>query len=263
MNVDYQAIEACVRKAGGMISSAQMAPELLHQKEGIANFVTDYDVAVQTYLIDALSAILPGCAFFGEEDTAGNTHASSGYVFIIDPIDGTTNFVFGYRHSCVSVGLALDGQVIAGWVYKPYTEEMYAAIRGQGSFLNGQRLQMNDLSIRRGIVAFGCARYNEGDVDLLFDAVKELYLNSLAVRNGGSAALDLCRIASGANVAYLELKLNPYDYAAASVIIEEAGGTVGQVDGSPITLDCPCSIVGGTYIAAEEVRNILYRLSEK
>lgn len=237
-------IEQLVREAGGMMLHATGITR--RDKEGPANFVTQYDTKIQSFLIQALSGLFPGCGFFGEEETEGNVRGKSGYTFYIDPIDGTTNFLFGYRHSCVSVGLAENGRMIAGWVYKPYTDEMYTAQRGSGAFLNGQRLMIRDEGIGNGIVAFGCARYNDTEVQLMFDVVKECFLNSLSIRNGGSAALDLCRIASGSNAAYFELKLQPYDYAASSVIIEEAGGVIGTAEGAPIDLEGPCSIVAGT-----------------
>ncbi len=249
-----------------MIRRAQLSSESVHQKEGLANFVTNFDVQVQRFLIGKFREILPEARFFGEEDTEENGREKAGqtdgYCFYIDPIDGTTNFIFGYQHSCVSVGLSYRGEMIAGWICNPYTDSLYHAVRGQGAYLNDRKLLIADKPIVEGIVSFGCARYNEGDTDLLFAAVKELYLRSLSVRNGGSAALDLCRVAAGANVIYLELKLQPYDYAAASVIIEEAGGVIMQVDGEKITLDQPCSILGGTKTACEEVRELLQQLSE-
>lgn len=255
--IDYGRIEDLVRSAGQMILQAQLTTDAVHEKEGPANYCTDYDVAIQRFLISGLKKIIPQAGFFGEEDTDGNEALDSEFVFYIDPIDGTTNFMFGYHHSCVSVGLSRKGTMIAGYVYNPYVDEMYTAIRGEGSFLNGKRLQMKDTPLCEGIAAFGCARYNDGGVDKMFSAVKELFLRSLSIRNGGSAALDLCRIASGNNVTYMELKLQPYDYAAASVIVEEAGGRISQVDGSAITLDRPCSIVAGTPAAWAEVRQIL------
>lgn len=252
----YEEIEAIVKDAGNMILSAHLEKENVHQKSGPANFVTDYDVRIQEFLISRLSEVVPECSFFGEEDTEGNRRKIEGYTFFIDPIDGTTNFMFDYHNSCVSVGLASDGVMIAGWVYNPYTDQMYSAVRGQGAKLNGKNLRVENKGLSEGIAAFGCARYNDGGVDLMFDIVKELFLQSLSVRNGGSAAIDLCRIASGSNVSYIELLLQPYDYAAASVIIEEAGGRITQVDGIPITLDHGCSIVAGTHMAIEEVRAI-------
>lgn len=257
-NVDFEKIKEIVRQAGNMILTAQVTDESVHQKEGLANFVTNFDIEIQRFLIRELKTVLPEASFFGEEDTEGSSRDHlEGYCFFIDPIDGTTNFMFGYHFSCVSVGLAFQKEMIAGFVYNPYVDEMYTAVKGQGSALNGRRLCMPDTPVSQGIIAFGCARYNEGDTDKLFTAVKELYLRSLCVRNGGSAALDLCRIASGSNAAYLELKLQPYDYAAASIIIEEAGGQITQADGSSITLDAPCSIVAGTFSAAKEVREVI------
>ena len=252
----YEQIEEVIRVAGQMILDAHLEKNNIHQKTSPANFVTDYDVRIQTYLIEKLSGLVPGCGFFGEEETEGNKRTVEGYTFFIDSIDGTTNFMFDYHNSCVSVGLALDGEMIAGWVFDPYKDCFWSAARCKGAKLNGKQIVIEDKGLSDGIVAFGCARYNDGGVDLMFDVVKELFLQSLTIRNGGSAAIDLCRIASGSNVAYIELLLQPYDYAAASVIIEEAGGLISQVDGKPITLDRGCSIIAGASKAMEEVKAI-------
>lgn len=253
-----KAIQSVVRKAGKMILGAHVEKNDIHQKAGPANFVTDYDVKIQQFLIRELSLLVPGCSFFGEEDTEGNRRSiAEGYTFFIDPIDGTTNFMFDYHNSCVSVGLSMGSTMIAGWVYNPYTDQMWRAARGAGAFLNDQKLEISDLSLEEGIMAFGAARYNEGDG--IFDVLPELFMRSLSIRNGGSAAIDLCRIASGSNAGYLEMLLRPYDYAAASVIIEEAGGVIGQIDGSPITLDHGCPVLAGTPTAVEEIRRILTR----
>ena len=251
------AIEKIVLNAGRYMKDHPPQIKEVHRKAGLANFVTDEDVQIQKDLIEEFEKIFPSCSFYGEEDTAGNNkNAKKGFCFFIDPIDGTTNFIFGYNHSCVSVGIGYDGKILAGFVYNPFADTFYSAVRGHGSLLNGNRLQIRNSSLAEGIVSFGCARYNEGDTDALFQIAKELYLESLSIREGGSAALDICRIAAGANVAYLELNLNPYDYAAASIIVEEAGGVIAQVGGRPITLDMPCSILAGTKKATEEVRTI-------
>lgn len=251
----YEQIEEIIREAGGMILSAHIRKETIHQKTGPANFVTDYDVKIQKFLIEKLSALVPGCGFFGEEDTEGNKRSTEGQVFFIDPIDGTTNFMFNYHNSCVSVGLAEDGVIVAGWVFDPYIDCLWTARRGEGAWLNGKKLKIEDKGLESGIAAFGCARYNEGDG--IFDILPTLFMRSLSIRNGGSAAIDLCRIASGSNVAYIEMLLQPYDYAAASVIIEEAGGVICQVSGEGITIDRGCSIVAGTSRAVEEIRRIV------
>ena len=176
----------------------------VHDKAGMANFVTDNDVRIQKYLIRELEKLYPDCGFSGEEETEGNDHRTTGRCFYIDPIDGTTNYIFGYNHSCVSVGVMDSGEMIAGYVYNPFTDEMYEAEKGKGAYLNGRRLKIQNKGLSEGIVAFGCARYNEGDTDTLFSITKELYLKSLSIRNGGSAALDLCRGASVSIVIYLD-----------------------------------------------------------
>lgn len=261
----YDAIENLVREAGKKLKKARPGEENIHKKEGLANFCTDYDTEIQCFLIQGLSEILPGAAFFGEEDTEGNAgaEAEGEFTFYIDPIDGTTNFMFDYHHSCVSVGLAHGDEMIAGFVYHPYVDDMYVAVKGHGSYLNGKRLHMADKPVEEGIVEFGCARYNEAGIDWLFRVVKEMFQNSLSIRCGGSAALGLCRGASGSNTVYLELKLQPYDYAAASVILEEAGGKITQIDGSPITLHEGCSIIGGTPAAWQESKDAFAKLKEK
>lgn len=257
-------ITALVKKAGKMLLDAKLSSKAIHEKEGIANFCTDFDLEIQRFLIDGLSKILPGAAFYGEEETEKNgREQDSEYIFYIDPIDGTTNFIYNYNFSCISVGLSHNGSMIAGFVYNPYADEMFTAVRGEGAFVNGRKLYLEDSSVSDGIVAFGCARYHSCDVDLLFSVMKELFLNSVAIREGGSAALDLCRISAASNVAYLELKLQPYDYAAASVILEEAGGVITQAGGEPITFSQPCSVVAGTKKAHGEILKTIRKYRDR
>ena len=250
-----QELEAIIREAGTMIRSAELTESGIYRKPGDANFVTAYDVAIQNFLFEKIRELFPDAGFFGEEDTAGNQSRclSTGYTFLVDPIDGTTNFMFRYHHSCVSIGVALDGKLEAGLIYDPYTDSLYTAVKGHGARLNGTPLVLADVPVSQGIVGFGCARCYPSDYDLLFDVVKELFLESLSIRSLGSAALGIARIASGSNVCFLELMLQPYDYAAAAIILEEAGGRILQPDGSPITLDQPCPVVAGTPTAVEQV----------
>ena len=264
-NIDFKRIEELVREAGKIMLKADFSGEIVHVKHGDANFCTDYDVEIQKFLIRNLSCLVPGAAFYGEEDTEGNEKDESAgdYVFYIDPIDGTTNFMFDYKHSCVSVGLAFRGKIIAGFVYNPFKDEMYTGILGQGSTLNGRKLQLQDKPLSEGIAGFDCTRYNEGTsdaIDILFRVVKELYFQSLAIREGGSSTLDLCRVASGSNVVYFQMVLQPYDYAAAWIIVEEAGGVITQIDGSPLRLDAPSSAICGTPKAYAQTKEIAARV---
>ena len=264
---DYQKIEAIVRKAGAMLPGASSDQGPAYKKQGDANFCTEYDLAIQKYLIGEFRALMPEAAYYGEEETEGNTQdTSADYVFYIDPIDGTTNFMKGYGHSCVSVGLSHKGKMLAGFVYDPFVDHMYVGIRGKGSTLNGRPLKVADLPISEGLAGFDATRYNEGSgpvIDVLFDLVKELFRRSLGTREGGSAALDLCRVASSANTVYVQFVLKPYDFAAASVIVEEAGGVLTQMDGSPCPLTGTTSMICGSPTAWAEAKALVAELLKK
>lgn len=265
MTFDIKQLQTIVREAGQILRAARVSGDGVAEKQGEANFVTVYDVQIQQFLEEKLSQMIPGATFFGEEDTDGNQagRLSDGFTFIIDPIDGTTNFMLNCHYSCISVAVAWGGALVAGCIYNPYLDHMYLAVRGLGCYLNGRRIKLEDLPVEQGIVAFSCARYNDDNVGLLFGVVQNLFHRCLAVRSGGSAALDLAKIASGSHVAYVEMLLQPYDYAAAAVMIEEAGGRIVQMDGRPITLDRPCSILAGTKRAVAQVLQTIREEKEK
>ena len=144
IKVDYKAVEEVVRRAGMMMKEAHLSSDSVQHKEGAANFVTAYDVSIQKFLIEELHRIVPEAAFFGEEETEGNTREKEldSLCFLIDPIDGTTNFMFRYNYSCISVGLAYAKEMIAGFVYNPYVDEMFTAVRGNGAYLNGEKIHV-------------------------------------------------------------------------------------------------------------------------
>lgn len=244
-------IKEVVREAGLILKNAHAGSENIFEKSGFANFVTAYDCQIQEFLVDKLKEAFPEAGFIGEENHLQEP-LGQGYYFIIDPIDGTTNFIHDYHHSCISVGVAYQGQGIMGVVYNPYLDEMYWAKKGEGSYCNEKCLTVRNSSLEESIVAFGCARYNSEETDRSFDFAKKLYLQSHGIRNGGSSAMDICHIASGRNGLYFEMLLQPWDYAAASVILEEAGGVITTMDGFPITLDAPCSILAGSPVVWKE-----------
>ena len=241
----YEQLIEIVKQAGAMIREAHEAEIPVYDKEGIANFVTKYDKDVQSFLIRNFRQLLPEANFLAEEDGI-RQELGDGYCFIIDPIDGTTNFIFDYKFSCVSVGLAWKGRMQFGVVYNPYTEELYTAIKGEGAYKNGKRIHSSEKGLGENLAAFGCARYNSNETnetDRILRYAKILYLHTLAIRSSGSAALDICRVASGSNGIYVELMLHPWDYAAASLILMEAGGFISTLEGGMVTLDRPCSVI--------------------
>ncbi len=235
-------IEQVVRDCGQIILNAKRDSSMIDEKAGHANFVTTYDRMVQQKLQQELLAILPEAVFVGEEE---ELHASieKGYAFIVDPIDGTTNFIKDYHASAISVGLTLDGQQYAGAVYNPYLDEMFTAQRGCGAYLNGTPIHVSDQPLKNGLVIFGTSPYYEELAEKSFQMAYEYLRKSVDVRRSGSSALDLCNVAAGRAELFFELRLSPWDYAAGSLIVMEAGGVVTTVEGEPITLDAPCSVM--------------------
>ena len=241
-------METLIREAGAIMRSVpdevRNNPEC---KEGSANFVTAYDVKVQEFLKDELTKLFPDAHFFAEEDGESTQTIGAGYTFIIDPIDGTTNFMCGYDHSAVSVGLLLDGQPLFGGIYDPYRDEYYSAVKGQGATRNGRPIHASTRPVTRGIVSIGSAPYRK---DTLSETVKEmtydLFHTFADFRRSGSAALDICHVASGRLDAFCEPVLSPWDYAAGSVILSEAGGISTNFAGKPLDLSAPSSCVFGS-----------------
>jgi len=213
------------------------AKKILAQcKSGARDVVTQYDTQVQALLMERLAAAVPGAEFFAEELKAqGGPYAEK--LFIIDPIDGTMNFVKGLQTSCISIAYAERGEVKAAAVYNPYLNEMFAALAGEGAFLNGERLQTPDVPLEESVVAFGTAPYNPELAEESFRLAKLAFDHSLDVRRGGSAALDLCSVAAGRVGLYFELRLSYWDYAAGAFIAKQAGAVCLQPDGTALATD--------------------------
>lgn len=217
-------------------------------KPGTTNFVTVYDVAVQNFLIEHFSALLPDAVFFAEEkDNDADDALHAPFCFIIDPIDGTTNFIHNYRLSSISVALLSHGEVIFGAVYNPFNGELFHALRGSGAYLNERPIHVADRPLDVAVVAMGTVPYYRDTLgENTFAFARDLYFRGGDMRRLGSAALDMCGLAAGRNDVFCELMLSPWDYAAATLIVSEAGGYLTCTDGSPLRFDRPCPVLGGT-----------------
>lgn len=208
------------------------------------DFVTAADMGVQKRLQRELAALCPDCRFMGEEDSDHTVDADTP-TFILDPIDGTTNYIFHYGLSAVSLALCYKGRTVMGGVYNPTTDELFYAERGKGAFLNGSPIHVLDSTTPDQVVAaVGTMPYRKEFADSLFRIAKRLYLDCIDIRRSGSAALDICHLAAGRVGLYCERGLKVWDYAAASLILEEAGGRITDYAGNTIPL------VGGSDIAA-------------
>ena len=234
-------IISIVREAGELILNARDVPARTHEKTSAADLVTEYDVAVEDFLRQRLLTLLPEAVFFGEEE-AGPAHPERGWAFIVDPIDGTTNFTRGFQQSAISVGLAKDGVVEYGVVYDPYKNEMFSAKRGGGSFLGGTPIHVSDKPLSEGIFAMGTALYRREYFPPTMRLTQQLFARSCDFRRMGAAALDLCAVACGRVEAFFEYSLCPWDYAAGSLLITEAGGAVCTLEGEALPIVRRCSV---------------------
>ena len=204
------------REAGTLMLEAHDI--LAECKTDRRDVVTEYDRRVQALLIERLSAALPEARFFCEEnDRHDDLHAET--VFIIDPIDGTMNFVRGFHHSCVSIACMRHGGLRAAAIYNPYVDELFTAVKDGGAFLNGRPIHASTEPLSRNLVCCGTAPYDQGLADRTFALMKKAYLAGLDVRREGAAALDLCSVAAGRAGVYFELGLSLWDYAAGKLIV--------------------------------------------
>ena len=238
------AVVQAAREAGSILLSTHDLRNAVSEKEGVGNFVTTYDVKVQNFLRKKLLTAVPQAHFVGEDDTV-HDDALHGLAFIVDPIDCTANFVRGWKHSAVSIALAQDGELILGVVYNPYRDEMFTAQKGRGALLDGQPIHVSARTMDRGVFCFGTSPYDRALRARSFRIASRLMDRMQDLRRFGSAALDLTDIACGRAELGFECILQPWDYAAGALILQEAGGRISQLDGSPITLDRPCSILSG------------------
>lgn len=219
-----------VRRAGELVRSASDVTAATHEKNGPADLVTEYDLAVQRFLRQELLALLPEADFFGEEGQ--HDALTSPWTFIVDPIDGTTNFVRGFAYTNISVALAKDGQVEYAVVYAPLAGELYAARRGGGATLNGRAIHVSGRDPGHSLVVCGSTIYDRSYTDRHFAILRHLYDRCLDYRRFASAALDCCMVACGRAEIFFECRLSPWDYAAGSLIAQEAGGVAVRLDGS-------------------------------
>ncbi len=179
------------REAGRMM--AESKDILVQDKSSKHNHVTNMDVAVQEFLKGRLLALLPGSAFIGEESDYEDV--DSEYCWIVDPIDGTTNFIRHIPASVTSIGLTYNDEPVLGVVFNPYTDEMYHATKGEGAYLNGRRIHVSDRRFENSIVCLSWGAYDKSGSRKAFAVSEELYAKCEDIRRTGAAAYELCKIA--------------------------------------------------------------------
>jgi myo-inositol-1(or 4)-monophosphatase len=232
-NLSKTAISAAL-KAGGYIRKNIGRVKNVRYKSEI-NIATDVDKTAERIVVNAIRKTYPSHNLLAEENKYPDL--GSDFTWIIDPLDGTTNFLHGFPVFCVSIGLVYKGDVILGIVYDPTREELFSAEKGKGAFLNNKRISVSKVrSIGKALVATGFAYNIRSARKNNIRNFTKLLKTAQAVRRAGSAAIDLCYVACGRFDGFWEYYLHPWDTAAASSILEEAGGKITKLDGSKYTI---------------------------
>jgi len=237
-NSDYTKLAVvAAREAGGYLKDNLYRRHFVRFK-GEIDIVTEADQQAESMIIAAIHNQYPDHDILAEESPA--THAGSLYRWIIDPLDGTTNYAHGYPVFCVSIALEREGISILGVVFNPMLGEMFVAVKGQGAFLNDKPITVSETTeLSRSLLATGFPYDIRFTKENNMDHFESMALKAQAIRRAGSAALDLAYVAAGRFDGFWELKLSPWDTAAGCLLVEEAGGTITDLHGEGFTLTAP------------------------
>lgn len=225
-------IKAARKAARGLVRDFGEVEKLQVSLKGPANFVSLADKRAEQTIREELANARPGYSFLGEEggkiEGPDKTHT-----WIVDPLDGTTNFLHGIPHFSISIALEREGTIVAGLIYKPIGDELFLAERGKGAFLNDQRIRVAARkTMTEAVVACGLPHHGRGGLELFRQEFAQVQDRVAGLRRFGSAALDLAYVAAGRLDIYWERNISSWDIAAGAILVREAGGYVSDLDGN-------------------------------
>ncbi len=219
------------------------------------DFVTKVDRWSEAVILKTIREKFPSHTFMAEESL--KQEETDNYRWIIDPLDGTTNFIHGYPMFSVSIALEYKREIIVGIVFDPLKDELFHAVRGKGAFLNNRQIHASQIELlERSLIATGFPFRVKEMIDLYLAAFKKVFEKVSDIRRAGSAAIDLAYVAAGRFEGFFELKLSPWDIAAGSLLIMEAGGTITDFGGGSDYLSTGNVVAGNKYIQPEILKNI-------
>lgn len=252
MDVDAQYLSFAVdtaKRAGSLLAERFDRRHIIEFK-GEVNLVTEMDRLSEELIVSAIEQAWPGQGILAEERPY--QPVDSPWRWIIDPLDGTTNYAHGFPVFCVSIAWEFRGTVMGGVIYNPLREEIFWGIKGEGAMLNGHALHVSDISVlSRALLATGFPYDIRESEENNLDYFSVMAKQAQAIRRTGSAALDLAYVAAGRLDGFWELKLAPWDTAVGVLLVEEAGGRVTDVDGHPYTLSAPIVVASNGKIHGE------------
>ncbi len=235
MHTPFDVATTAAREAGTILSRF-FHDGFTVRKKGVADLVTDADVAAERRIVEVIHAVFPDHAVLGEEENAGSVEAE--HLWVIDPLDGTTNFTHLIPHFAVSIAYLHRGQAECGVIWNPIRDDLYTARRGCGAMHNGKPIHVGAQQ-RMDEVLIGTGFYYDRGamMEATLAAIGDCFRQQIhGIRRFGTASLDLAHVASGLYGAYFEYQLSPWDFAAGQLLVEEAGGKVTACDGGPLPL---------------------------
>ncbi len=257
---EFADILAVVRQARTLFLKGRNAVACVSSKQGKCNYVTNMDLDIQSYLCEQLKRLYPAAKFIAEENNG--TSEKFNYhdeFFIIDPIDGTTNCLHDYASCAVCVAYVLGGETLFGAVYSLADDELFYAAAGCGAYLNGKSIHVSGNTFERSLVCIGTASHDYDLLNNTFLIARDMCQAAEDVRRSGSAALDICNVACGRAEVFYEMRLFSWDYAAAALILQEAGGWVSDFYGSSLNYENITSLLATNRIVHPRAQEIILR----
>ena len=244
------------RAAGAIINRASLDLDRVQVSTKSSNdFVTEVDHAAEAAIIDVLLGAYPGHGILAEESGSTRGAKDSDYVWIIDPLDGTTNFIHGLPTYAVSIGLSFRGQIQQAVVYDPARNDLFYASKGRGAFLNDKRLRVSKRTrMADSLIGTGFPFRKGDDLGRYLQMMEAVMKVAAGLRRPGAAALDLCYVAAGWYDGFFETGLSPWDVAAGSLLVTEAGGLIGNFTGEADFIDRREVVAGNPKIYAQLVQ---------
>lgn len=240
LDVCFQTAVELTKQAGEVIRNAIGTSKCVETKASFADLVTETDREVENLLIGGFKKKFPDHRFIGEETTSSGAKCelTDAPTWIIDPVDGTTNFVHSFPYVATSIGLAVNKNIVLGIVYNPLLDKLYSAIKGHGAFCNGRQLKVSGIEdISKALILTEVGSYRSPEhIEHVFSNFRKVAVQSHGMRCMGSAALNMCAIASGEAEGYFEYTIHCWDMAAGKIIVEEAGGVVIDPEGGDLDI---------------------------
>lgn len=256
--MNYDAIIALVKEASRFVFDEELKKNV--NMKGEADYVTAVDLKISSFIKENLALLTPSIGFMSEEED----NEIKNERWILDPIDGTTNLVYDYNFSSISLAYCKDEKIEFGVIYNPFNGDLFVAKRGEGAYLNGKRLPVApDRKPMNSLVEFGAGSTKKQYTNESFLLGREVFRGCLDIRRGCSSALAIAYVAAGKINGYFERSIKPWDYAAATLMLEECGAVCSDWNRAPIQYKEPSSFVCGTPQVYEYVIRVIDKYSDK